>query len=223
VIIGALGWVWDKATFATADIRNFQLFDNTGTQHDAPNLQNIQWTGCVSGDRVAIFRATGAAGGGSTTILRGEFLIGPVGTNNQAGDSIVEVKTGGSRSVSPLPSDVPDTGVLYVEDPSNPDIYLRMPYTSVDRTNDEFTLGATIGTYTGSVDLTEGDNLHVAFVSEQASAATVSNQLQYVSDFPAVYIWRLKGYKPQRTAGDFGTAGGSVGAARDPDPVVNLP
>lgn len=223
VIIGARGWVFEKGTLAAADIRNVQLFSNDGTQHDAPNLQNIQWTGLVSGDSVAIYRATGAAGGGSTTILRNEFLVGVVGTNNQAADSIVEVKTGGARSVSPLPSDVPDTGVLRVEDPSNAGIYLRMPYNSVDRTNNTFTLGSTIGSFTGSVDLTEGDNVHVVFVEKTATAATESNSVQYVSDFPAVFVHRLKGLKPQRTASDFTATGSSVGAARDADPVVNLP
>ena len=224
VIIGATGWVWDKNTFATADIHNFQLFDNTGIQHDAPNLQNIQRTGLVSGDRVAIFRATGAAGGGSTEILRTEFDVGTVGGGrNQSADTIIRVGAN-TRTVSPLPNDVPDNGVLYVEDPSNPDIYLRFPYTAVDRTNNDFPLtSGTIGAVTGSVDLVANDNVHVAFVSEQASGATAANQLQYLADFPAVYIWRLKGYKPQRTAGDFGSTGGSVGAARDPDPVVNLP
>jgi hypothetical protein len=125
--------------------------------------------------------------------------------------------------VSPLPNDVPDTGVLRVEDPSNPGIYLRMPYTSVDRTNNEFTLGSTIGSYTGSVDLTEGDNVHVVFVEKTAAAATESNSVQYVSDFPAVFVHRLKGLKPQRTAADFSATGASVGAARDADTVVNLP
>jgi hypothetical protein len=222
VIIGAVGWVFDKNTLDSGDIRNVTLFDNTGTQHDAPNLQNIQWTGCVVGDSVAIYRATGAAGGGSTSILRTEFQVGAVGTNNQAADSIVEVQAG-TRSVGPLPNDVPDTGVLRVEDPSNPGIYLRMPYTSVDRTNNTFTLGATIGSYTGSVDLTQTDNVHVVLVEETAAAATVSNALQYVSDFPAVFVHRLKGLKPQRTAADFTATGASVGAARDADPVVNLP
>lgn len=222
VIIGAVGWVFDKATLDSGDIRNVTLFDNTGTQHDAPNLQNIQWTGCVSGDAVAIYRATGAAGAGSTTILRTEYQVGTVGTDNQAADSIILVKVG-DRSVSPLQSDIPDTGVLGVEDPSNPGIYLRIPYTSVDRSTNQFTLGATIGSYTGSVDLTEGENVHVVPVSEVAAAATVANTLQYVSDFPAVFVHRLKGLKPQRTAADFTATGASVGAARDADPVVNLP
>jgi len=225
VIIGAVGWVWAKDTFATADIRNFRLFDNTNTQHDAPNLQNIQWSGLVSGDRVAIYRATGAAGGGSTTILRGEFQVGPVsGSRNAAADSIIRVQAGGARTVSPLPSDVPDDGIVYVEDPSNAGVFLAFPYTAVDRTNNDFPLtSGTIGAVTGGVNLTQTDDVHVCFVRESASGATASNQLQYVSDFPAVFVWRLKGYKPQRTASDFISTGANVGAARDPDPVVNLP
>lgn len=224
VVIGAVGWAWDKDTFAAADIRNWRLFDNAGVQHDAPNLQNIQWTGLTTGDPIAIFRATGAAGGGSTTILRTEFDVGTVGGgNNQAANSTILVGAN-TRSVGPLPNDVPDTGVLYVEDPSNPTIYLRFPYSSVNRTTNIFTLtSGTIGDVTGAVDLTLDDNVHVAPISKTASAATEANQLQYVSDFPGVWVWRLKGFKPQRTAADFTATGGSVGATRDPDPIVNLP
>jgi len=93
----------------------------------------------------------------------------------------------------------------------------------------ELTCGGTLvrcveqGYRTGVIDLTEGENLHVVPVSEVAAAATVSNALQYVSDFPAVFVHRLKGLKPQRTAADFTATGASVGAARDADPVVNLP
>jgi hypothetical protein len=224
VIIGAIGWVWEKGTFDSGDVRNFQLFDNTGTQHDAPNLQNIQWTNTLSGDGVAIFRATGAAGGGSTTILRTEFDVGAIGSSrNQSADVIIRIGAQ-DRSISPTPSDVPDDGVLYVEDPSNPGIYLRFPYTAVDRTLNDFPLtSGTIGAVTGGVDLNLDDDVHVAPVSRVATTTTESNQLQWVSNFPAVFVLRLKGLKPQRTAADFTDSGASVGAARDPDPVVNLP
>ena len=222
VIIGAVGWVFDKATLDTGDIRNVTLFDNNGDQHDAPNLQNIQWTGLVAPDAVGIYRATGAAGGGSTTILRTEYQVGVVGTDNQAADSVVLVQAG-DHGISPLKSDVPDTGVIKFEDPSNPGIYLSWPYTSVDRTTNQFTGGQTIGSVTGSVDLTQGENVHVVPVEEVATGATASNALQYNTDFPAVFVYRLKGFKPQRTAADFTVTGASVGAARDADPVVNLP
>jgi hypothetical protein len=222
VIIGAVGWVFDKATLDSGDIRNVTLFDNSGVQHDAPNLQNIQWTGLGVGDAVAIYRATGAAGGGSTTILRTEYQVGVVGTDNQAADSIVLVQAG-DDTISPLKSDVPDTGFLRFEDPSNPGIYLSWEYTSVDRTTNQFTGPGTIGSITGSVDLIQTDNVHVVPVEEVAAGATASNALQFNVDFPGVWVFRRKGFKPQRTAADFTATGASVGAARDADPVVNLP
>jgi hypothetical protein len=224
VIIGARGWVFDKNTLDSADIRNVQLFANDGTQHDAPNLQNIQWTGLVSGDAVGAYRATGVAGGGSSAILRTEFDVGTVGSgNNQAADSTILVGAN-TRSVSPLPVDVPDVGVLRIEDPSNPGIYLRFPYSSVDRTTNIFTLtSGTIGDVTGAVDLVLDDNVHVVYIEKVAASATESNSIQYSADFPVVMIHRLKGLKPQRTAADFTSTGVSVGAARDADPVVNLP
>ncbi|MHC4321742.1 MAG: hypothetical protein ACYST3_05645, partial [Planctomycetota bacterium] len=225
VIIGAVGWVFEKGTLDTADVRNVQLFANDGTQHDAPNLQAIQITGNTSGDAGAAYRATGAAGGGSTVILRGEFQIGAVAASrNAAADSIVRVQAGGSRTVSPLPADVPDSGVIYPEDPNNPGIYLAMPYSSVDRTNNDFTLtSGTIGDVTGATDLVQTDDLHVSFFRETATGGTISNTVQFVSSFPVVFVHRIKGIKPQRTAADFTATGASVGAARDPDPVVNLP
>jgi hypothetical protein len=222
VIIGAVGWVYDKATLDSGDIRNVTLFDNDGVQHDAPNLQNIQWTGLVADDVVGIYRATGAAGGGSTTILRHEFEVGVVGADNQAADSIVLVQAG-DRGIGPLPSDVPDTGFLRIEDPSNVGIYLSFTYNSVNRATNQFTLAATIGSITGSVDLTQTENVHVVPVEEVAAGATASNPLQYSGDFPGVWVFRRKGFKPQRTAADFTATGASVGAARDADPVVNLP
>jgi hypothetical protein len=189
VIIGAVGWVFEKGTLDTADVRNVQLFANDGTQHDAPNLQAIQITGNTSGDA-----------------------------------GIVRVQAGGSRTVSPLPADVPDSGVIYPEDPNNPGIYLAMPYSSVDRTNNDFTLtSGTIGDVTGATDLVQTDDLHVSFFRETATGGTISNTVQFVSSFPVVFVHRIKGIKPQRTAADFTATGASVGAARDPDPVVNLP
>ena len=217
----AQGWFLDTGYIAAADIRSFSVIDNNGTTRNPPNLQALTITGVSSGWRVAAFRSTGA---GLTSILRNEFQVGVVGSgNNQAGDSTILVAAN-TRSVSPLPADVPDTGVLYVLDPLNTGNYLQFPYSSVDRSTNIFTLASgTIGAVTGGQNLILNDNVHVAFIREQASGTSVSNTIQYVSDIPIVYVARLKGFKPFRSTGTFGSGGASLGVVQTADTIVDLP
>jgi hypothetical protein len=186
----AQGWFLDTGYIAAGDIRSFSVIDDNGVTRNPPNLQSLTITNVANGWRVAAYRSTGA---GLTTILRDEFRVGPVGTNNQAADSIVEAQTGGTRSVSPLPADVPDSAVLRVQSPNDTGNYIRMTYSSVNRTNDEWTLTGTIGSFLtaageSSADLTQNDLLHVVFIEEQATGASVTNTIQYVADIPIVYI-----------------------------------
>jgi hypothetical protein len=223
------GWFLDTDFIDSNDIRSFSVVDDNGVLRNPPNLQSLVISGVDNGWRVAAYRATGA---GLTTILRGEFLIGTVGTHNQAADSTVEVKTGGARAVSPLPADVPDSGVLRILSPSgsnNSGNYIRMPYTSVNRTTNVFTLGDTIGNYLvaageSSNDLTEGDNCHVVFIEEEASGSSVSTTIQYTApDIPVVFKARLKGFKPFRSTTNFTSSGGAGGVVQTADPIVDLP
>jgi len=221
----AQGWFLDTGFIAAADIRSFSVRDDNGVLRNPPNLQSLTITGVSNGWRVAAYRSDGA---GSTTILRHEFEVGAVtGSYNGSTDSIVKVQAG-DRSISPLPSDVPDSGVLRVDSPNNTGNYIRMPYTSVDRTNNEFTLGDTIGNYLtaageASVDLVQGDSVHVCFIEQQASGTSVNTTMQYVGDIPIVFKARLKGYKPFRSTTTFTSTGGSGGVVQTPDPIVDLP
>lgn len=220
----AQGWALDSSQLAAADIRNFRVTNNNGVNRNPPNLQALTITGLVIGDRVAAFRATGAAGGGSTTILRTEFQVGTVGSgNNQAADSTILIAAQ-DRTVSPTPADVPDSGILYILDPNDTGNYLQFPYNAVNRSTNVFTLtSGTIGAVTGGQDLVLNDNVHVAFILEIATATTATNTLQYVSDFPLVYKGRLKGIKPFRGTGDFTNTGFTGGIQRLTDTIVDLP
>jgi hypothetical protein len=155
----APGWFVDSTQLASADIRSFRVTNNAGVNRTPPNLQALTITGLVTGDRVAAYRATGAAGGGSTTILRNEFDVGALGGgNNQAADTTILIgdgNGGGSRTVTPTPADVPDTGILYILDPNDTGNYLQFPYNAVNRTTNVFTLtSGDIQAVTGRVVLT---------------------------------------------------------------------
>jgi hypothetical protein len=163
--------------------------------------------------------------------LRNEFEVGVVGAgNNQAGDSTVLVQAG-TRSVSPLPADVPDVGVLRILSPTdsnNTGNYIRMTYSSVDRTTNIFTLTGTIGSFLtaageASNDLFQADNTHVVFIEEQSAGTSVSNTIQFVLDIPIVYKARVKGIKPFRGTGDFVNTGATLPAQRLTDTIVDLP
>lgn len=224
----AQGWTLDTDFIAAADIRSFTVIDNDGVSHSPPNLQSLVISGLVNGDRAAAYRSTGT---GLTTILRNEFDVGVIGSgNNQAGDSTVLVGAN-TRTVSPLPADVPDVGVLRILSPSgsnNTGNFIRMTYSSVDRTTNIFTLTGTIGSFLtaageASNDLTLDDNVHVVFIEETASGITATNTIQFVADIPIVYKARIKGIKPFRGTGDFVNTGATLPAQRLTDTIVDLP
>ena len=225
LVIGAQGVFIEKSTLNSSDLRNIQLIDNLGATYNPPNLQSLVVSNIVSGVRVAVYRSTGA---GAEAILRSEFKVGAVGGGyNQSADAYVKVAAQ-TRTVSPLPNDIPDTGVLRVLDPKDTGNYLRVVYDQVDRTSNWFHLTQgigqnTIGAITGSVDLTANDYVHVVFIEKEASGTTVSTTIQYVLDIPLYAIARLKGKKPFKTPASFGTSGASIGAVLSPDDVVNLP
>ena len=225
LVIGAQGVFIEKFTLDSGDIRNIQLVGNDGVTYDPPNLQVLEVTNLVSGVRAAVYRT---ASSGSETIQRTEFKVGAVGGGyNQSGDAYILIAAQ-DRSVSPIPNDVPDTGVLRVLDPNDTGDYLRFIYDEVDRTNNWFHLQQgvgqnTIGAVTSSVDLTANDNVHVVLIEEESSGASVNNTIQYVSDIYVFAVARIKGKQPFKTTSTFGSTGASIGAVLNPDNVVNLP
>jgi hypothetical protein len=219
-LVGAQGWFLDSNYIDSNDIRSFSVINNSGVKRNPPNLQSLTITGVAAGWRVSAYRSTGV---GNTEILRAEFTVGAVGTHNQAGDSTI-LLAANTRSVSPLPADVPDTGVLRILDPNDSGNYLRFPYSSVNRTTNVFTLASgTIGDVTNATDLTNGDNAHVVFVEQIAAGTSVTNTIQYIGDIPLVYKGRLKGYKPFRSTTTFGSSGAQPGVVQTPDTIVDLP
>lgn len=225
LLIGAQGVYIEKYTLATADLRNIQLIDNLGDTYNPPNLQTMEMVNLVAGVSAAIYRSTGT---GIETILVNEFKVGVVGhPYNEADDDKILVAAN-NRTVSPLPNDVPESGVLHVLDPADTGNYLRFIYDSVDRTNNYFHLQQgvgqnTIGLVTGGLPLTLNDNTYVVFIEKTSSGSSVTNTIQVVGDVPLFAVARVKGKKPFKTTATFGSTGVSIGAVLNPDNVVNLP
>jgi len=225
LVTGAQGVFIHTSTLVAADLRNIKLVANDGITYDPPNLQVLEILGIVTGNKGAAFRSTGT---GSEVILRNEFQVGVVsGTDNGSTDSDILVQAGG-RSVSPLPNDVPDTGILRILDPNGTGDYLSFIYDVVDRTNNRFSLQQgigqdTIGDVTSGQDLVQNDFAHVVFIQRTSAGTSISNQIQYVADIPIFAVVRIKGKKPFKTTGTFGTTGLSIGAVLNKDEVVNLP
>lgn len=220
-MFGAQGHFIQKETLISADLQKIQLTDNDGTVVTPPNLQAYLISNVGLGWRVGGYRSTGSQ---STEILTTEFEIG---AGNVAGNSVVVVQAG-TRGVSPLPADVPDTGVLRVTDPNRPGIFLRVIYDSVNRTTNTFSLQQgigqnTIGDITGGSGLTQGEDSFVVPIEEEATGSTVSNNLQYIGDINCVTLARKKGFQPFIAAGVFTSTGLSQGVVQTPDPTVNLP
>jgi hypothetical protein len=230
LVIGAQGVYIDRLTLDTDDVRNIQLVDNLGDTYNPPNVQTLEIANLVAGIRAAVYRSSGA---GLKTILRTEFKVGAVGGGyNQAGDSEILVAAN-TRAVSPLPNDVPDTGVLRIlnPDPLDTGNYLRFIYDTVDRTNNVFHLKQgigqnTIGVVTGGLDLVLNDNVHVVFIEDESLGASLSNLVQYdpaEGAIPLYAVARIKGKKPFETTSSFGATGVSIGAVLLTDTVVNMP
>lgn len=223
-MLGAQGVFIDKDTLATADLQNFTVKNNAGTTRTPPNLQVMEIINIFSGVRAAAYR-TATLGG---EIQRTEFKVGAVGGGyNQSGDANILVAAQ-DRSVSPLPSDVPGTGVIRVLDPNDTGRYLSFIYDSVNRTSNYFHLQQgigqnTIGAVTSSTDLVANDNAHVVFIQEEASGTSVNNTIQYVSNIFLYVVARKKGYRDFNTTATFTNTGASVGANLLADGTVNLP
>lgn len=217
----AQGWFIVKEDLDTTDLQNFTLINAAGANRTPPNLQSIL-VNLATGDSIAVYRSQGS---GQENILRDEFDVGVVGSgNNQLADNTILVGVGGAaRNISPLDADIPDSGILRVEDPSNAGIYLSFIYASVDRTTNIFTLASgTIGDITGGVDLTLDDNVHVVFIEEVATASTASNNVQYIGDVPLFFRYRKLGRQPQQGATTFAQTGVTITPTQIGDGIADV-
>lgn len=218
IMSGAEGHFIDKDTLALADLQNLRVTPIAGTELTPPNLQVAQRSNLQTGWKAGIYRSTGLD---STDILVTEFQVG---AGNAAVNTSIVLQDGGTRTALPTPADVPDTGVLFCEDPNNAGLYLAFPYSAVNRTTATYTLASgTIGDVTGGSALTQADNAFVAWVHEVSAGSVVSNTIQYIGDVDLVSVARKKGFDDVTTAQKFLNTGVNFVTNRIADGVVNLP
>jgi hypothetical protein len=209
---------------AAADLQNRQLVDNNGTQENPPNIQTLSVSGLAVGDKVVVFRTIGS---GSTTILTNEFKVDPGASVNRSTDTAITVAAN-TRSVSPLPNDIPVSGAIRCIDPANAGLFLNFIYSSRSKASNTFTLAVNaeqpngkIGDVTGGLDLTDNSDVYVTLLSETATSSTASKTIQYIGDINILTRVRKRGILPFEVTGVFGASGASVAAIRTTDPVVD--
>jgi hypothetical protein len=185
-------WVIDMHT---DDSQNYQLIDSDGDTNNPPNYQSIAVTALVSGDRVAVFRTSAGA------VNKAMYTM----TTQGAGIGTITVG-------SAISSDTPSAGYIRVVDDSA-DTEQRYEYTSW--TGSVFTLSGVT-----SVAYTTSDTAYVPYIDEQASGASVSKSVIYVSDRTVMIRVRIKGIIPFETTGTYGSTGLSVAAIRTTDSIV---
>jgi hypothetical protein len=179
-----------------SDVNNRSLLDNNNVVRTPPVSLTFTVTAVVSGDRVLVARSTGS---GSVTINKSQFTLN--GSHTSGGGSVVVNETVGT--------DIPDTGVLRIDD-------TRYPYTSVNRGTKTFTLTGTLATTYATATPT-----YVPLIDDTASGTSiVSPSMIYAADFDVVYRVRKKGIIPFENSALVGSSGASVAAIRTTDTIV---
>jgi hypothetical protein len=180
-----------------ADTNDFQVIDSAGNVKTPPVSINITVDKVVAGDRVAVFRLTGAGGGIDTT----EYTTAAAG--NSVGSGTVTVTTA-------IAADTPASGTIRLGADKK-----RYAYTSW--TGSTFTLSGTLGENRNST------NLFVPLIDVEATGVSVSSAaMTYAADIPALVRVRKKGIQPFEVEATVGSNGATVSAIRTPDSVVTI-
>lgn len=187
---GARG-VWIE-NYDAGDAKNFQLIDSDGDTQSPPNVVAVKVTNVVPGDRVAVFRLTGAGG----AIRKNEYMA----AENSSGNGTVVVKTA-------ISSDTPASGVVRIGDD-------RYPYASW--TGSTFTLDAV----TLTTNYAEDTEVYVPLIDAQAAATIAQTTLIYAADIPVLVRVRKKGILPFEVEGTVVATGLTVAAIRTVDGIV---
>lgn len=187
--------------YLAADANSFQLIDSAGTTRTPPTTVALTVNSVVSGDRVAVFRLTGAGG----TIDTDEYSLDGEHTLGAGTVTVTEA----------IAADTPTSGAIRIYNASTA-VFDRYAYTSVDTATKTFTLSGTL-----SATYATGTDAFVPFLDEQATSTSVSTSVTYSTDVPVLTRVRLKGIIPFEVEGTITSSGLTVTAIRTVDGIVS--
>jgi len=184
-----------------ADAQNFQLIDAANITRQPPNFQAFSVNAVVAGDRVAVFKSTGA---GSTTVDKAQY----------ASDTSANITAGTNfRVTTAIPTDTPASGTIFIVNTATgaEEVLTYNSWAGAD-----FTLASThAGGYTGV------DTAYVPYLYAQAAGTSVAETgTIYSADRSVVTRVRIKGILPFETTGTYGTTGYTATAIRTVDSIV---
>lgn len=199
---GARG-VW-ITNYLAADANDFELIDSTNTDQSPPVTVALTVNNTQNGDRVAIFKSTGA---GSETIDKSQFTSHA--TNNTSGSNTFEIQ-------ETIPNDTPSAGTLRVpiRDANNKITgETRYSYTSWSGSIFSGVSPTLNTTYDGN------DTAYVPYIDEQASGTTVSQSITYVTDRNILTRVRITGILPFKVTGQITSSGYTTTVIRTSDSI----
>jgi len=174
--------------------QNFIGTAGSGAVQTPPNTVPISVTSAVSGDRVAVFRADGAA------IDTDEFALA---AGNDSGDGTVEVK-------SAIGQDHPQSGFVRVFNGTSFDRYAYSSFSGTTFTLDGVTL---------SQNYAEDADAFVPFIDADSTGGTLSSSIIQTVAIPVIVRVRngSEPIVPFETTGTITANGFSIGAIRQSD------
>lgn len=174
------------------DAQNFQLIDKAGTTRYPPNYQSFAVYGVESGDRVAVYLASGGKVDKEQYSLDG---ANPLNTITVSGS---------------IPNDTPDTGtIIVVDDDGTETAYAYSAWSGSD-----FTVTISAGVYSGT------EKAYVPYIYEEATGTSVTETSTiYVTDRNVICKVRKAGILPFTTLGSYTSIGYSATAIRTTDSI----
>lgn len=162
---GARG-VWVE-NYAGADAQAFNLIAADGTTQIPPNSVGVSVGNLVSGDRVAVFRLSGAGG----SIVKNAMTLA---AGNNSGNATVVVSAA-------IPSDTPQAGVLRIAIDGN----TEHRYTYTSWSGSTFTISGTL-----SQNYSAATGVYVPIIDRQATGTSESNTLIFSSNIAVLVVVR---------------------------------
>ena len=214
-LFGAQGvWIQDMHS---DDIQAFQLVDANSTIQNPPNFQVVKVTGVVSGDKVTVFRTTGA-----NNIVNKAIFTSASG-NNIANTTFVVNEA--------IPADTPSSGIIRIIDVSDTTNDKERRYSYSSWTTSTFSgITKTFGDSSPGLDrsytLTD-DTAFVPYIDTTASSTEVSQTIIYTASRNLVtWVRRFNNSTtiiPSETIGTLSISGYLNSIVRTTDPITGEP